>query len=145
DQYSLAVTYVQLRTGRLPFRGPVADVLLGHLHREPDLSGLPEAERAAVARALAKVPEDRWPSCRTFAKGLELAARDREDRIDREALGEPAASPQSDRTWTARTPETRRGGTTTVTAPAGTDRRGSSASDGRREQAAPRVRRGRTL
>ena len=41
DQYSLAVTYVQLRTGQLPFRGPVSEVLLRRLHGEPDLSGLP--------------------------------------------------------------------------------------------------------
>ena len=54
DQYSLAVTYVQLRTGQLPFRGPVAEVLLRHLQGEPDLSGLPAEECATVARALAK-------------------------------------------------------------------------------------------
>ena len=102
DQYSLAVTYVQLRTGQLPFRGPVAEVLLRHLHGEPDLSGLPAGECATVARALAKRPEDRWPSCRAFVKGLEQAARDRENRVNREDLGKPAASPQADRTWSPR-------------------------------------------
>ena len=46
DQYSLAVTYAQLRTGRLPFAGDSIDqVIYAHLHEPPDLSGLPEEER----------------------------------------------------------------------------------------------------
>src|SRR3954447_9548000 len=43
DQYSLAVTYSQLRTGKLPFAGEsVNQVLYAHVHNEPDLAGLPE-------------------------------------------------------------------------------------------------------
>ena len=56
DQYSLAVTYCQLRGGRLPFHGNPAAIMAGHMFREPDLSMIPEAERPAVARALAKAP-----------------------------------------------------------------------------------------
>lgn len=70
DQYSLAVTYCQLRGGRLPFEGNPAAVMSGHLMREPDLSMIPEPERPAVARALAKSPRDRWPSCRAFIKAV---------------------------------------------------------------------------
>jgi tetratricopeptide (TPR) repeat protein len=70
DQYSLAVTYCQLRGGRLPFEGNAAQVVGGHLGRPPDLTMLPEAERAVVARALAKKPEERWPSCREFAEAI---------------------------------------------------------------------------
>jgi len=70
DQYALAVTYYQLRTGRLPFTGSIAEVLNGHLHRDPDLSGLAEGERSIVARAMAKRPETRWPSCREFVNQL---------------------------------------------------------------------------
>src|SRR5215207_682994 len=62
DQYALAVTYCQLRTGQLPFAGAAQQVLIGHLMHAPDLSLLPEAERAAVAKALSKKPEDRWPA-----------------------------------------------------------------------------------
>src|SRR5262249_47038336 len=66
DQYSLAVTYCQLRGGRLPFRGrTLADFRQAHLRQAPDLSMLPEEERAVVGRALAKVPSARWPNCRT--------------------------------------------------------------------------------
>jgi formylglycine-generating enzyme required for sulfatase activity len=70
DQYSLAVTYCQLRGGRLPFAGGTHQILFGHIQGQPDLSMLPEAERPAVARALAKQPDERWPSCRAFADAL---------------------------------------------------------------------------
>jgi formylglycine-generating enzyme required for sulfatase activity len=70
DQYALAVTYCELRGGRLPFTGDQAQILTGHLMEPPDLTMLPEAERPAVARALAKKPEDRWPSCRAFAEAV---------------------------------------------------------------------------
>ena len=70
DQYSLAVTYCQLRGGRLPFTGGPAAVMAGHLHHAPDLTMLPEAERPVVARALAKEPAGRWPSCRAFVAAL---------------------------------------------------------------------------
>jgi Protein kinase domain len=73
DQYSLAVTYCQLRGGRLPFAGSPAQVVAGHLHQAPDLSMLPEPERAAVTRALAKRPGDRWPSCGDFVEALRQA------------------------------------------------------------------------
>jgi hypothetical protein len=70
DQYCLAVTYCLLRGGRLPFEGNAAEVMAGHLHRPPDLTMLPEGERPVVARALAKDPAQRWPTCRTFVEEL---------------------------------------------------------------------------
>jgi hypothetical protein len=70
DQYSLGISYCQLRGGRLPFEGNGYQVMAGHLLNAPDLSMLPEAERPAVARALAKSPEDRWPCCRHFVEAL---------------------------------------------------------------------------
>jgi serine/threonine protein kinase len=70
DQYSLAVTYCHLRGGRLPFTGSPMEVMSGHLMRPPDLTMLPEVERPIVERALAKVPKERWPSCRHFIAEL---------------------------------------------------------------------------
>ncbi len=70
DQYSLAITYAQLRAGRLPFVGPPAAVMMGHLFGEPHLSTLPEPERSAIARALAKDPAERWPDCRALMAAL---------------------------------------------------------------------------
>jgi hypothetical protein len=48
--------------------------MAGHLMREPDLAGLDEPERPAVARALSKRPEVRWPSCRAFVEALRAAS-----------------------------------------------------------------------
>lgn len=70
DQYSLAITYCHLRGGRVPFVGSLADVMRGHLEEAPDLSMLPPEERPIVARALAKVPTERWPNCVTFVSQL---------------------------------------------------------------------------
>jgi serine/threonine protein kinase len=70
DQYSLAVTYCQLRGGALPFQGNLYQLIASHLPHLPDLSMLPQEERAIVARALAKAPEERWPTCRTFVQEL---------------------------------------------------------------------------
>lgn len=74
DQYSLAVSYCQLRGGRLPFGGNAGQIVTGHLMMPPDLTMLPAGERPIVARALAKAPKERWPSCRAFADALAAAA-----------------------------------------------------------------------
>jgi serine/threonine-protein kinase len=76
DQYALAVTWCELRGGRLPFAGNDLNALLdGHKHRQPDLSMLPARERLPVARALSKAPEGRWRSCGEFVRALRAAAR----------------------------------------------------------------------
>jgi hypothetical protein len=71
DQYSLAVVYQHLLTGVPPFNGQNArHLMLQHLTTPPDLSALPNQDRAAVARALAKDPEQRFSSCLHFVKAL---------------------------------------------------------------------------
>jgi serine/threonine protein kinase len=69
DQFSLAVTYCELRTGRLPFHGPLRS---RDLHRMPplDLSRLPDKEKPILARALEPTWFKRWPSCREFIDAL---------------------------------------------------------------------------
>ena len=86
DQYSLAVTYCQLRGGRLPFEGTPAQVVAGHLHKPPDLSMLPTEERPAVARALAKRPQNRWPGCREFVTALRDGHRSPAFRVSWKSL-----------------------------------------------------------
>jgi serine/threonine protein kinase len=73
DQYSLAITYCELRGGRLPFEGNHGQMIVGHLTRPPDLSMIPEVERQVVGRALAKTPAERWGSCREFVEALAVA------------------------------------------------------------------------
>ncbi|MFM7249840.1 MAG: protein kinase domain-containing protein [Planctomycetaceae bacterium] len=74
DQYSLAITYLELRTGQLPYAEPSpASVLRAKLEGTLDLARLPVAEAAAVRRALAVDPALRWPSCVAFVRALETA------------------------------------------------------------------------
>jgi formylglycine-generating enzyme required for sulfatase activity len=74
DQYALAASWCQLRGGLAPFRGgDLMALAWAHCQTDPDLSMIPEAERPAVARALAKKPAERWPSCREFVEALGAA------------------------------------------------------------------------
>ena len=74
DQYSLAVTYHELVTGEPLFKAKNYNQLaMLATGQPPDLSRLPEHDRAVVARALAKKPRDRFPSCVQFLNALEDA------------------------------------------------------------------------
>jgi serine/threonine protein kinase len=64
DQYSLAIVYQELLTGRPPFNGKNSRVLaLQHMRDNPNLEGLLEAEQALIAKALSKDPNERFASC----------------------------------------------------------------------------------
>ena len=77
DQYSLAVVYVELLTGKRPFPGKnIRQLALQHMTEPPDLSMLPEADRPIAARALAKNPDERFPSCTAFIRALGVASRE---------------------------------------------------------------------
>ena len=71
DQYSLAVVYCELRGGRLPFNcRSIHELAQAHIKQAPDLRMVPDKEKTALKRALAKSPKDRWPSCRDFVEAL---------------------------------------------------------------------------
>lgn len=70
DQYALAITYCELRAGRLPFCGSPNQMLLDHIARPPDLTMLPEYERDIVAKAFAKQSQARWPNCMELIRAL---------------------------------------------------------------------------
>jgi serine/threonine protein kinase, bacterial len=70
DQYSLAVSYCELRGGRLPFSDTPTTFVKGYTRPHPNLSMLPEIEWPIVLRALSPVPQDRWPNCREFIARL---------------------------------------------------------------------------
>ena len=76
DQYALACAAFELLTGEAPFqRDQGMAVIWAHLHQSPPAVssrriGLPKAADAVFARALAKAPEDRFPTCRDFADAL---------------------------------------------------------------------------
>jgi len=71
DQYSLAIVYQELLTGVRPFNGTnTRQLILQHLTQPPDLKPLPDSDREAVGRSLAKRPEDRFPNCSAFVTAL---------------------------------------------------------------------------
>ena len=74
DQYSLAIVYQELLTGVRPFNGASGQqLLIQHLREPPNLGPLPPADRPVVSRALAKKPEDRFPTCLQFIRALQGA------------------------------------------------------------------------
>ena len=73
DQFSLAVTYCELRADKLPFPGMPEVYSQSYRRPLPDLSMLPVAERPIVERALSPNPIERWPTCCALIAELERA------------------------------------------------------------------------
>ncbi len=71
DQYSLAIVFQELLTGIRPFTGTNAKQLMfQHISAEPALDPLPPADRAIIAKALAKKPSERWENCTAMVQAL---------------------------------------------------------------------------
>ena len=89
DQYSLAIVYQELLTGTLPFAGKNSrQLMLQHCQGQPNLQPLPEADRPVIARALSKLPEQRFPSCSDFINAL---ASGQVDIVSATVISEPPA------------------------------------------------------
>lgn len=79
DQYALAVMTYELLTGRAPFVGSMEQLMYQHFSAQPPAPStfnpsLPTAISPVLLRALAKKPEDRFPSIAAFASALQDAA-----------------------------------------------------------------------
>src|SRR5262249_28350694 len=75
DQYSLAIVYQEMLTGVRPFTGKSALQLAHqHINCPPVLDPLSPEDRIVMAKALAKAPRDRFPTCREMIDALLHAA-----------------------------------------------------------------------
>jgi eukaryotic-like serine/threonine-protein kinase len=78
DQYALAILAYQLLTWQSPFQGNQEQMMYQHLNVQPQPPGklnprIPPAVDAVFLRALAKLPEERFPSISAFADAFQQA------------------------------------------------------------------------
>jgi len=89
DVYSLAAVLYEMLAGEPPHNGPTSQAVIAKLMTERATrlrvlrDTVPEGVDAAVARALAKVPADRYSNAGQFSRALETAAPDAGSRIRR--------------------------------------------------------------
>lgn len=87
DQYSLAITYVELRTGRLPFDDETLSypyqVMDAHKRGLLRLDDLDPEVRKVIRRATSPQAEDRWPSAGKLVRELYDAEGLGSRRMDR--------------------------------------------------------------
>jgi hypothetical protein len=80
DVYSLAAVLYEMIAGEPPLSGPTVQAIIAKLlterptHLQVVRDTVPQGVDAAVAKALSKVPADRFPDAAAFARALEGAA-----------------------------------------------------------------------
>ena len=82
DQYSLAVSYYELRTGELPFSDEAANhfaIMKAHEQGTLDFSRLPDGERAVIERATMLNPAARFARTADMVAALRRAHRGESD------------------------------------------------------------------
>src|SRR4051812_27883660 len=77
DIYALGCVLFQMLTGELPYTGPTEQVMMGHIMRpipsiiERSQGQIPTPVQDIINRALAKKPEDRFPTAGEMAKAFQ--------------------------------------------------------------------------
>ena len=108
DQYSLAISYIELRTGRLPYTEltPIT-ILRAKLDGQLDLASLSPAETSVLKRALQVDPKKRWQSCAEFVRALRGSVpRSHDSRsLDSQPLSPQNASTPADHQTTKAAPD----------------------------------------
>ena len=97
DIYSAGVVAYEVFTGEKPFRADTPVALAYAILHTPvtplreHRTDIDPALDAAVMRAIAHVPEDRFPTARAFADALDAPAPDLDETLPFAAVGEPTA------------------------------------------------------
>jgi serine/threonine protein kinase len=78
DQYALAIMAYELLTGAPPFQGGVGQMMYQHFHVQPQPPStrnprIPQELDLVLLRALAKKPEERFPSIAAFGQAFQQA------------------------------------------------------------------------
>jgi serine/threonine-protein kinase len=104
DVYALGCVLYAALTGAPPFlRDTVPATMLAHMHDPPPPArGVPAAFDRVIARALAKAPEDRYPSAGDLGRAALAAAEGRSITAEERSVARGAAAPTIPR----RAPET---------------------------------------
>jgi eukaryotic-like serine/threonine-protein kinase len=125
DQYALAVMTYQLLTGSPPFQGRQEQVMYLHFHVQPKPPSMlnpqiPKEVDAVIMRALAKKPEERFPSISALANAFQQAVTDFNSLSNPKALNTPASSGEDIRaTLAISKAEAQTGTTRTLNLPGG--------------------------
>ncbi|MEM7456213.1 MAG: tubulin-like doman-containing protein [Planctomycetota bacterium] len=98
DQYSLAIVYQEMLTGKRPFPGTTpAQLAAQHMHGKPNLRRLPKGDQTVIAKALSKDPQVRYPNCRAMVEEL-INRKINQRRIKRAGSIAPGEKRESEKT-----------------------------------------------
>jgi len=120
DQYALAVMAYELLTGRTPFQGGLSQVMYQHFNTPPTPPSIfnpriPGEIDAVLLRALAKKPDERFPSISAFARAFQEATQ----HAPAASTPAPWTGPDIRATLAISTAEARVGTSRTLTLPGG--------------------------
>ncbi len=95
DQYSLAITYYELKSGKLPYQGESITAVLDAKNQDMyDFSACSSAEQDVLRRAAARDPKKRFPSALSLVKALRQAVMAGTEGVRTELLpARPAPRP----------------------------------------------------